>query len=117
MGTEAPQPRRLLLRVHAPVHLMSGKAAARLVLRHFADYHPKATLIFNRDDGVLTLGVIEVGINATVLRHADFGVCEVASKNASQGQRVTHYEGRHNRLDKRTICIAVDHRGASHTHS
>jgi hypothetical protein len=84
MGTEAPQPRRLLLRVHAPAHLMSAQAAARLVLRHYADYHPKATLIFDRDDGVLTLRAMEVGIDAKVLRHADFGVCEVSSRNASQ---------------------------------
>ncbi len=91
MGTAAPQPSRI--RVHAPADHMSAKATARLVLRHFADHHPKVTLICDRDDGVLTLRALEVVIDTTVLRSADFGVCEVSSMKASQAQRVIPYGG------------------------
>ncbi len=54
MGTVAPQPSRLNLRVHAPTHRMSAEATGRLVLCHFADPNPEATLTFDRHDGVLT---------------------------------------------------------------
>jgi hypothetical protein len=88
LGTEAAQPRRLHFRVHAPAHLMSAEAAVRRVLRHFVDYHPQAMLIFDRDDGVLTLRAIEFRINAKVLSHADLGVCQVSSRNVGHGQPV-----------------------------
>ncbi len=66
-----------------PAHLMSAEAVARRVLRHFADHHSQATLIVDRDDGVL----IEFWIDSKVLlSHADFGVCEVSSRNVNQGQ-------------------------------
>jgi hypothetical protein len=86
----APQPRRLHFTVHSPAQLMSADAAARQVLGHFAIYDPEGTLILDRDDGVLILRAIEFSINAAVLSHVDFGVCEVSSRNVSQGQRVTH---------------------------
>ncbi len=56
--------------------------------------------------------MIEVGIDAAVLGHEDFGVCGVSSSYASQAQRVTLSEGSHNQLDNRTICVAVDNQGA-----
>ena len=59
---------------------MSGDAAARHVLGHFADFDPVATLIFDRDGGVRTLRASEFSINPTVLSHADFGVYEVSSR-------------------------------------
>ncbi len=86
-GTEGPQLRRLRLPVHAPAHLMSAKAEVRLILCHFAEYRTEATLTCDRDVGVLTLRVIEVGFDAAVLSHADFGVCGVLSRYANQAQR------------------------------
>jgi hypothetical protein len=91
---------------------MSAKAAVCLLLLHFAEYRPEATLAFDRDVGALTPRVIEVGFDAAVLGHDDFGVCGVSSRYASQAQRVIRYEGRHKRLDNQKICVAVDNQSA-----
>ncbi len=47
-----------------------------------------------------------------MLSHVYFGVCEAWSRNVSRGQRVTHYQGKHDKRDNRKICIAVDNQGA-----
>ncbi len=84
---------------------MSADEAARLVLGNCAPYDPAATVTLDRDHGVLTLRTIEFSIIATALSHADFWVCAVSSRNVSQGQRVTLYEGRHDVRDNRKICV------------
>ena len=112
MRTEAPQPGRLVFRVHAPATLMTAAATARLVLRQFEAHHPKATRICGRDNGVLRLIAIEVELDASALRDKDFGVCEGQPRDASLAKQVIPYDGSHNRLDNRRICIKVDNKDA-----